>query len=239
MTRPKKKRRICCMPENQVFYPNNLKDKGLVILTVDEYEVLRLIDYKQLNQEEAAVIMNVARTTVQSMYSKARKKLATMLVESKKLEIRGGNYILSFGKKELKKRKNSIKSISQKEVIRKFVNKMNIIIPVEESNEKSLISNHLGRTNYYIIYNIGNNTFKFLENPFKDNLSGAGIELAQILVDIDSRVLLTFKCGEKFRKILDAAGFKIYKIESKDLFENIQKYKENKLSLLKNSGNNI
>ena len=38
--------------------------------------------------------MNVARTTVQRLYSDARKKMATFFVEGKKLTIKGGNYIL-------------------------------------------------------------------------------------------------------------------------------------------------
>ena len=66
-------------------------------LTVDEYEVLRLIDYEGLLQEECAEKMQVARTTVQAIYGAARKKLATMLVEATALRIEGGNVRLCEG----------------------------------------------------------------------------------------------------------------------------------------------
>ena len=60
-------------------------------LAVDEYEVLRLLDYEGLRQEEAAAQMGVARTTVQSIYAAARRKLAQCLVEGRSLRIAGGD----------------------------------------------------------------------------------------------------------------------------------------------------
>lgn len=60
-------------------------------LTVDEYEVLRLIDLERLTQEQCAVQMKVARTTVTGIYDAARQKLADMLVNGRRLEITGGD----------------------------------------------------------------------------------------------------------------------------------------------------
>ena len=61
-------------------------------MSVDEYEAIRLIDYEGLTQEECAEQMSVARTTVQAIYDSARKKLALVLVDSKRLIIGGGDY---------------------------------------------------------------------------------------------------------------------------------------------------
>lgn len=95
MARPNKCRQVCNMPVNAGFGPvrldRNLKEEP-VMLTVDEYEVLRLIDYEGLNQEECSNQMNVARSTVQRVYNIARKKLITMLVEGRDIHISGGNY---------------------------------------------------------------------------------------------------------------------------------------------------
>jgi len=63
-------------------------------MTVDEYEVIRLIDYENCTQEECAEQINVARTTVQSIYDNARKKIADVIVNGKKLVIEGGEYKL-------------------------------------------------------------------------------------------------------------------------------------------------
>lgn len=64
----------------------------LVILTEDECEAVRLIDLEDMTQEECAEKMHVARTTVQAMYTSARRKLADLLVNGKRLVIEGGNY---------------------------------------------------------------------------------------------------------------------------------------------------
>ena len=61
-------------------------------LTLEEYETIRLIDLLECTQEECAVQMGVARTTVQAVYNTARRKIADCIVNGRGLEIRGGNY---------------------------------------------------------------------------------------------------------------------------------------------------
>lgn len=99
MPRPMKWRKVCCLPENNKFGPlNSTNDNGsYVIMTVDEYETIRLIDLEGFTQEECANQMNVARTTVQGIYNEARKKLAESFVNGKVLFIEGGEYVLCDG----------------------------------------------------------------------------------------------------------------------------------------------
>jgi predicted DNA-binding protein (UPF0251 family) len=68
-----------------------------IVMSVDEYETIRLIDLEALTQEACAVQMNVARTTVQGIYNDARKKLADSLVNGRLLLIEGGDYRLCGG----------------------------------------------------------------------------------------------------------------------------------------------
>ena len=65
-----------------------------IVMAIDEYETIRLIDLMGFTQEECAAQMNVARTTVQGIYNDARQKLADALVNGKPLVIRGGDYVL-------------------------------------------------------------------------------------------------------------------------------------------------
>ncbi|MDD3141920.1 MAG: DUF134 domain-containing protein [Lachnospiraceae bacterium] len=92
MARPFKSRRVCELPSTSEFSPCNKTSIERVELGIDEYEVVRLIDNLGLTQNECAQQMNVARTTVQSIYDSARKKIADALVNGKRLIIQGGNY---------------------------------------------------------------------------------------------------------------------------------------------------
>ncbi len=95
MARPRKRRRVCNLPQRNKFGPLDMTAHDeMLTMTVDEYETIRLIDLEDLTQEEAAEQMNVARTTVQGIYFGARKKLADMLVYGKPLTIEGGEYRL-------------------------------------------------------------------------------------------------------------------------------------------------
>ena len=102
MPRPRKCRRVCRLPKNAGFGPLSRGGtaEGTVYMTVEEYEAIRLIDLEGFTQEECAKQMNVARTTVQRIYSDARKKLAEALVHGKTLRIEGGDYLLCGGLEE-------------------------------------------------------------------------------------------------------------------------------------------
>jgi predicted DNA-binding protein (UPF0251 family) len=99
MPRPRKWRKVCCLPGSNRFGPLNAKinQEHFVTMSVDEYETIRLIDLEGYTQEECAKQMNIARTTVQAMYNDARKKLAESLVNEKVLKIEGGDYQLCDG----------------------------------------------------------------------------------------------------------------------------------------------
>lgn len=92
MARPVKKRRVCERPAVEGFAPIGRDCCDRITLSVEEYEALRLMDYLGCTQEECARQMGVARTTVQTVYERARGKLADMLVNGRALEIGGGNY---------------------------------------------------------------------------------------------------------------------------------------------------
>lgn len=96
MPRPSKKRRVCSKPPYNCFVPkNNLgQTYQSVVMTIDEYQTILLIDYQNITQEQCAVRMDVSRTTVQAIYSSARAKIAECLVKGKELHIEGGNYFL-------------------------------------------------------------------------------------------------------------------------------------------------
>lgn len=103
MPRPKKCRKVCQMPKIREFQPIGKElCQPAVVLSVDEYEAIRLIDKQGFSQKECSRYMQVARTTVQLIYDSARKKLANALVRGLPLKIEGGDFKLCDGKDNCK-----------------------------------------------------------------------------------------------------------------------------------------
>ena len=93
MPRPVKCRIITEMPNHIAFKPVGFPMEELekVILSLDEYESLRLADFEELYQEIAAEKMNVSRQTFGNIVKSARKKVAEALITGKAILIEGGD----------------------------------------------------------------------------------------------------------------------------------------------------
>ncbi len=99
MPRPQRCRRVCSEPQFLCFSPGGVEQPEENVLTVDEYEVIRLVDYEKKSHEQCAVAMEISRTTVTEIYEKARYKIAECLVQGKQLSINGGNYQICPGQR--------------------------------------------------------------------------------------------------------------------------------------------
>lgn len=89
MVRPIKPRKICFNPGVTYFKPRAIPLSSLeeVDLGMDELEVLRLCDYKGLDQKEASSKMKISQSTLQRILVSARKKVSEAIVEGKAIKI--------------------------------------------------------------------------------------------------------------------------------------------------------
>ena len=71
-----------------------IRDLEEVILTVDEFEAIRLKDLDGLDQSDAAKRMNISQPTFFRLLNSARKKIADAIVNGKAIRIEGGKYKL-------------------------------------------------------------------------------------------------------------------------------------------------
>lgn len=96
MARPRKWKTVCEMPAVSEFVQTGMEaaQGPEVVITVEEYEVIRLLDRENLTQEECAAQMEVSRPTVQLLYNSARQKLADFLIDGGRLKIQGGVFRL-------------------------------------------------------------------------------------------------------------------------------------------------
>lgn len=92
MTRPKYCRKVGSEPGSNYFKPEGIpaSDLQVVIITLDEFEALRLADFEGLYHENSAAMMNISRQTFGRIIDSARKKIAEALVHGKALKIEGG-----------------------------------------------------------------------------------------------------------------------------------------------------
>lgn len=229
MPRPRKCRKVCQVPHIKEFQPVGALENAAVILTVDEYETIRLIDKQGFSQEECSAYMKVARTTVQLIYNSARKKLAEALTEGRALRIEGGDYELCDGKEVYCGcggcRKHRMGS---RDFVSKEGESMKVAIPLDENQRDVCIV--LARAPFFLMIEDG--VESIIENPAAQAQGGAGIQVAQFLVDHKVDVLITVRCGQNAAEVFKMADMKVYKSVHKTATEDFAGWKEGKLKEL-------
>lgn len=194
MARPSRCRKIHSFPDHWNFScEDQTEDQEIIQMSLDEYECIRLIDYRGLTQEECAEKMGVARTTVTSIYMNARKKLAEFLVDGMKLQLSGGNYAIS------KQNKEEILHLDEKR---------SQIMRVAVTYEDGQVFQHFGKTEEFKIYDIEEG--KIVDTKvLNTNGQGHGA-LASFLKEAKVDALICGGIGGGAKAALDEAGITLY-----------------------------
>lgn len=194
MPRPSKPRKVKGLPKNIGFCPKGQPECSYpIILNVEEYETIRLIDYVGLTQEECSLSMGVGRATVQSLYVEARKKLARFVVEASGLLIEGGNYEICSGE--------TIGTNIKKE-------KGDSIMKIAVTYENGQVFQHFGHTEQFKIYEAEDG--KVVKEEVVDtNGSGHGA-LAGFLKEKGVDTLICGGIGGGARNALAEAGIRLF-----------------------------
>ena len=203
MPRPTKCRRVCHYPQTAEFRPTGMdSDLPPVILNVDEYEAIRLIDREGLSQEQCSERMQVARTTVQRVYESARQKIASALVEGRTLRIEGGDYRLCDGRGCPQER-----CVMQQIQKQYNTSKGDTIMRIAVTYENGQVFQHFGHTKQFKVYDIQNG--QVVDSKVLDtNGSGHGA-LAGILKVLHVDALICGGIGGGAQMALNAAGIEI------------------------------
>ena len=219
MPRPKRKRTVCSEPDYVRFRPDGIPPTEEVILSIDEFETVRLVDYEKKTHEEAAKRMNISRTTVTEIYETARYKISDSLVNGKRLAIDGGEYRLCDGHskcctKEKCRKNNELKA----DIPQKGTDIMRIAV----TYENGMIFQHFGHTEMFKIYDInGSEIISSKLVPTNGNGHGA---LAGFLVSNSVDALICGGIGGGAQTALAEAGIKLYGGVSGDADEAVKAY---------------
>jgi len=99
MPRKKLHRMVTREPPVSVYKPAGIPAMELeeILITIDEFEALRLADFEGLSQRNASLAMKISQPTFNRVLSSARHKVASGLVQGHVLRIEGGRYVLADG----------------------------------------------------------------------------------------------------------------------------------------------
>ncbi|MCK4997182.1 DUF134 domain-containing protein [Candidatus Pacearchaeota archaeon] len=89
MPRPCKARRIRSSPNSLYFKPAGIKMTNLneIVLSLPEFEAIRLIDFEKISQTEAGSKMQISQSTLSRILSSGRKNIADAIVNGKAIKI--------------------------------------------------------------------------------------------------------------------------------------------------------
>ena len=204
LARPRKCRRVCDYPRTLAFSP---EESGAcqppVILTVDEYEAIRLIDKEGLSQEQCGEQMQVARTTVQQIYASARKKLADVLVDGLPLRIEGGDVTLCGGGNP------GCSGCYKQKIMEQYAkSKGETIMRIAVTYENGEIFQHFGHTEQFGLYDVEDG--QIVSSEVVDTAGSGHGALAGMLSALHVDALICGGIGVGAQQALAAAGIRLY-----------------------------
>jgi predicted Fe-Mo cluster-binding NifX family protein len=86
-----------------------------------------------------------------------------------------------------------------------------------------------GRCKYLIIVNIGTMEFEAIPNVSTDSMSGAGVQMAQAIIEKGVKVVITDNIGPNAHRVLSFAGIRIISGTSGTVRNVVERFKRGQL----------
>lgn len=106
---------------------------------------------------------------------------------------------------------------------------MKIAITSTGQTLDSQVDPRFGRAAHFIIIDPESMDFHVVENQNTDAAGGAGIQSAKIVIDAETKAVLTGNCGPNAQRTLSAAGIKLYTGVTGTISEAIELFKTGSL----------
>lgn len=192
-------RKICFEPQNRIFIPKTATTKSVTIF-LEELEAIRLVDGEEMEQENAANMMEVSRQTFQRILYSARKKVADALTMGLEIKIEGGNYSLY---QDCKKQGHCKCCPHQKN---SFSGGKIMIIAVTTQQQE--VFQHFGSCKEFTLYHVENGTIVEKPQTLDTSQSGHGA-LAALMEEKQVNILICGGIGQGAKNALHIRGIEI------------------------------
>ncbi len=186
-----------------------------IILTLEEYESIKLSDYELLRQEDAASQMNVSRPTFTRIYENARRKVAKAFVEGRDILFKGGNYHSTDWQRcdncditySIFTGEDSICPICSNNLSIKLKNgkRKYIICTEDNSTENSMVSG-FGRCKMFGVFNEQNGIIEYFPNIYSEQITDAGVKSAEFISEYGAKYIFAAHFGSKASEVLRRKG---------------------------------
>ncbi len=107
---------------------------------------------------------------------------------------------------------------------------MKIAITAQDQNLDSQFDPRFGRCKYFVIVDLDTEEHRVEQNEATIALGGAGLKSAQFLAGCEVSAVITGHVGPNASRALEAAGIKVFVMESGTVSDAITAYKEGKLT---------
>lgn len=204
MPRPSSCRLVSGAPAAVLFKPAGVPTRLLteVVMTLDEFEAIRLADQEGLYQEEAARRMGISRTTFGRILDSAHRKVAEVLAGGHCLRLEGG-HVHPAGEEP-----------SRSLVPRQKESLVKICVPVTaDRGLESPVSGHFGSAPLFMLVDVETRVATALTNTRAVHERGACRPLDALAGhDIDAIVVGGIGAGALMK--LQGAGIRVFRAKA-------------------------
>ncbi len=220
MARPKNTRILRSQARTRFFKPCSEIAESLPVqtLALEEFEAIRLADYEQLSQQEAAESMGVSRHTFGRVLANARKKLAHAVVFGECIQIHGGTYAMSTPANRLIKDNP----------------KMRIAISSEGPMLEDMVDPRFGRAAGFVIYDTETQETQWIDNGEAQMAAqAAGLMATELVANAQAKVVLSGYVGPKALQALQTAGIQVAQdLDNRTVAEAIEAFLKGEADIL-------
>jgi predicted Fe-Mo cluster-binding NifX family protein len=107
---------------------------------------------------------------------------------------------------------------------------MKIAVTAQDKNLDAEFDSRFGRCKYFVIADLNTGEHRVEQNTAAIEVGGAGVKSAQFLAGCEVSAVITGHVGPNASRALEAAGIKVFVMESGTVRDAIKAYKEGELT---------
>lgn len=107
---------------------------------------------------------------------------------------------------------------------------MKVAVTATGSDLDSMVDERFGRCRYFIFIDPETEEFEAVENIYMGDAHGAGVQVAQFIIDKGISALITVNVGPNAMRVLKESGIEVYAASSMSVKEAVENYVHGKLT---------